>query len=98
MASEIYYQLRERIDQYSVGFAATESGIEIKILEKLFTEEEAEMYLNLKLELQSAEDIAKKINSDPKVVEELLQRMTEKGHTFPRFPKKENEPFYSFKN
>ncbi|MBT3310895.1 MAG: 4Fe-4S binding protein [Desulfobacterales bacterium] len=94
MASEIYYQLRERIDQYSVGFAATESGIEIKILEKLFTEEEAEMYLNLKLELQSAEDIAKKINSDPKVVEELLQRMTEKGHTFPRFPKKENEPFY----
>jgi len=94
MASEIYYQLRECIDQYSVGFAATESGIEIKILEKLFTEEEAEMYLNLKLELQSAEEIAKKINRDPGDVENILQRMTEKGHTFPRFPKKENEPCY----
>lgn len=94
MPDDIYYKLREKVDQYGVGFAATESGVEIKILKKLFTEEEAEMYMNLSEDLQTSEDIAKKINRDPAEVEQILQRMTEKGHTFPRFPKKEGEPFY----
>ncbi len=94
MADDIYYTLRDKIDQLGVGFATTESGVEIKILKKLFTEEEAEMYLNLTEDLQTAEEISKKIGRDPAEVEALLQRMTEKGHTFPRFPKKEGEPFY----
>jgi NAD-dependent dihydropyrimidine dehydrogenase PreA subunit/predicted transcriptional regulator len=94
MANNIYSRLREQLDQYGLGFATTESGVEIKILKKLFSEEEAEMYLNLSENLQSAEQIAKKANQDPKKVEELLQRMTKKGHTFPRFPKKVGEPFY----
>jgi MinD superfamily P-loop ATPase len=37
--SKIYYELREQLDQYSVGFPTTTSGVEKKILEKLFTEE-----------------------------------------------------------
>ena len=94
MADEIYYRLREKIDGYSFGMAATKSGVEIRLLKKLFTEEEAEMYLNLTEDLQTAEEIANKINRDPKEVEALLRRMTEKGHTFPRFPQKEGEPFY----
>lgn len=94
MVKDTYYKLRNRLDQYSLGFAATESEVEIKILEKLFNEEEAELYLSLTLDLQAAKDIAEKINKDPEEVERILQRMTEKGHTFPRFPKKEGEPFY----
>ena len=94
MVSDIYYRLRERMNEYSVGFRATESGIELKLLEKLFTEEEAAMYLNLTDNLQTAKDIAEKTGQDPAEVEEILQRMTEKGQTFPRFPKKEGEPFY----
>lgn len=39
MPSKIYYELREQLDQYSVGFPTTTSGVEKKILEKLFTEE-----------------------------------------------------------
>ena len=92
MANEIYQKLRERMDQYSHGFAKTDSGIEMKILERVFTEEEAEMYLHLHENLQTADAIAKKIGRDPEEVEKLLQRMTKKGHTFPRFPKKEGEP------
>lgn len=94
MASDIYYRLRERLDEYSIGMAATEFGIELKLLEKLFTEEEAALYLNLTRDLQTAKDIAEKIGQDPTEVEAILQRMTEKGHTMPRFPKKEGEPFY----
>lgn len=94
MTSDIYHRLRERLDEYSHGFATTESGIEIKILERVFTKEEAEMYLHLSDKLQTAQDIAARTGQDPDEVENLLQRMTEKGHTFPRFPKKESEPFY----
>ena len=94
MTSGIYYKLRERLNEYSIGFASTESEVELKILEKVFTEEEADMYLNLTRQLQSAGEIAETIGRDPDEVEEILQRMTEKGHTFPRFPKKKNEPFY----
>lgn len=94
MAEDIYTKLREKIDQYSVGFASTESGVEIKILKKLFTEEEAEMYMNLTENLQTAVEIAEKINQDSSEVEALLQWMTEKGLTYPRFPKKEGGPFY----
>ena len=58
VASEVYYQLREQLDQYSVGFPATETGVEIKILEHLFTEEEAQMYLNLSMMLETPEAVA----------------------------------------
>jgi Na+-translocating ferredoxin:NAD+ oxidoreductase subunit B len=94
MTGDIYTTLREKIDKYSVGFASTESGVEFKILKKLFTEEEAGMYLNLTEALQTGKEIAEKINQDPAEVEALLQRMTEKGHTLPRFPQKKGEPFY----
>ena len=94
MTDDIYAKLRDKMNEYSVGFATTESGIEIEILKKLFTEEEAGMYLNLTGDLQTADDVARKINEDPQKVEELLQEMTKKGHTFPRFPKRDGEPFY----
>ena len=42
MSSRVYHDLREQLDQYSVGFPSTSSGVEMKILEKLFSEEEAE--------------------------------------------------------
>ncbi|MCP4752964.1 MAG: 4Fe-4S dicluster domain-containing protein [Proteobacteria bacterium] len=94
MGDEIYHQLKERMDQYTVGFATTESGVEMKILEKLFTQDEAEMYLNLTEELQTSDEIAEKCGGNPAEVEAKLRSMTEKGLTFPRFPKNEGESFY----
>ena len=32
MTSKIYHDLREQLDQYSVGFPSTESGVELRIL------------------------------------------------------------------
>ena len=53
MTAKVYYDLREQMDQYSVGFPSTESGVEMRILEKLFSEEEAELYLNLSMMLET---------------------------------------------
>ncbi|MFH1243360.1 MAG: hypothetical protein V1689_13505 [Pseudomonadota bacterium] len=41
MHKQIYRKLQKQLDQYSLGFPATESGVELKILERLFSEEDA---------------------------------------------------------
>jgi NAD-dependent dihydropyrimidine dehydrogenase PreA subunit len=82
MPSDVYYRLREQLDQYSVGFPTTESGVEMKILEKLFSEEEAEMYLNLSLLLETPEAVAQRTGQEPGHVTSLLHQMAEKGLIF----------------
>jgi hypothetical protein len=44
MAADIYRKLQQQLDHYSMGFPETASGIEIKILQYLFTEQEAQMF------------------------------------------------------
>jgi Fe-S-cluster-containing hydrogenase component 2 len=79
---DVYHQLREQLDQYSVGFPTTPSGVEMKILRMLFTEEEARMYLDLSLTLETPAGVAERTNQDPEVVANLLERMDEKGLIF----------------
>ena len=82
MTAKVYYDLREQMDHYSVGFPSTESGVEIRILEKLFSEEEAELYLNLSMMLETPEAIAQRIGREPGAVAGLLERMFGKGLIF----------------
>ncbi len=82
MANDIYEMLREQLDQYSVGFPKTRSGVEIKILKKLFTEEEAKMYLNLTMLLEPPETVAERIGKNVEETTSLLERMFEKGLIF----------------
>ena len=82
MPKEIFYQLREQLDQYSVGFPATDSGVEMKILEKLFNEEEARMFLNLSMMLESPKAVVERTNQDPDQVAAILEGMAEKGLIF----------------
>ncbi len=82
MSSKVYYDLREQLDQYSVGFPSTESGVEIEILKFIFTEEEAQMYLNLSMMLETPEQVAARTGDDPVKVAEILERMVEKGQIF----------------
>jgi electron transport complex protein RnfB len=82
MAKEVYRKLQEQLDQYSVGFPATASGVEIRILEKLFTEEEAEMSLHLSMALETPESVAERTKRDLKAVAALLKCMADKGLIF----------------
>jgi NAD-dependent dihydropyrimidine dehydrogenase PreA subunit/predicted transcriptional regulator len=82
MAKEIYQKLQEQLDQYSVGFPATDSGVEIKILERLFTEEEAEISLHLSMALETPESVAQRTERNPEAVAVLLDHMAEKGLVF----------------
>ena len=82
MAKEVFRKLQQQLDQYSVGFPATASGVEIKILEKLFTEEEAELALHLSMALETSDAVAERTKREPAAVAALLSRMADKGLCF----------------
>lgn len=93
MDDQLYHQLREHVDQYSVGFNASESQVEIEFLKVLFTEEEARMYLHLRRYLQPAHIIAEKAGMELAEAERILTGMLKKGLTFPKI--KEDARYYS---
>lgn len=82
MSEEIYIKLRKQLDQYSLGFPETKSGVEIKILKKLFTEDEAVMYLDLTMQLETPESVAERTGRDPQKTADLLETMAQKGLIF----------------
>ena len=69
----VYEKLREQLDQYSIGFPATESGLELKILRKLFTEEEAGLFLLLTMSLETPDSVAARTGRDLGETEALLE-------------------------
>jgi len=75
----VYKKLAQLLDTIPNGFPATESGVELRLLAKLFTPEEAALALHLKLTPGYAEDIAKRTGDDPQTLETNLKRMFAKG-------------------
>ncbi len=82
MTDPVFRQLQKQLDQYSLGFPETESGIEIHILEKLFSIDHAEIFLQLTPMLETPEAIAPKIQMDTYQAAEVLAEMAEKGLLF----------------
>jgi NAD-dependent dihydropyrimidine dehydrogenase PreA subunit len=74
-----YQKLAECLDQIPNGFPKTESGIELKLLAKLFTPEEAALASTLSLELLSVKDIASINGTGESEVKSLLIGMVKKG-------------------
>jgi len=81
-AQSIYHQLRNQLDQYSVGFPTTASGIELKILQRLFSEEEARIYLEMSMMLETPEQVAARTGRDQRDTAALLEQMAAKGLLF----------------
>jgi len=82
MTEDTYRQLQQRLDQYSMGFPPAESGIEIKILRYLFSQEDAQMFLSLTHNLATASSIASDLNRSEENVAAQLEDMTDKGLVF----------------
>ncbi len=82
MQKDVYSRLQEQLDQYSIGFPSTESGVEMKILRRLFTEEAAEMYLQMSLLMETPADVAKRTGRNSDDTAALLEQMAENGLVF----------------
>jgi ferredoxin len=76
---DAYQKLAERLDQIPNGYPKTKSGVELKLLAKLFTPEEAALASSLSLELLSVKDIAAMNNTGETEVKSLLIGMVKKG-------------------
>ena len=57
---DVYDALREHLDNLPAGFPSTESGVEIRILKRLFTPAEAELAVHLRPKLEPAAVIAER--------------------------------------
>ena len=82
MTESVFHQLREQLDQYAIGFPATESGVEIRILKALFSEKEARLFTKLTARLESPSDIAQRAGLSAQKVAGQLEDMARKGLVF----------------
>jgi electron transport complex protein RnfB len=79
MSDESYRQLAEVLNTLPNGFPPTESGVEIKILKKIFEPDEAELFCRLRLTYETPEKIAQRNNLPLEGLAEKLETMFRKG-------------------
>ncbi len=74
-----YQELAEKLDQIPNGYPKTKSGVELKILAKLFTEKEAKLATFLSLAPQSISEISKITQVGEPMIKSQLITMVKKG-------------------
>ncbi len=81
MSDPVYENLRARLDIFPTGLPGTAEGIEIGILKRLFSRDEAEIAVHLPLfakdDPERAANIARRMQRDKAEVEKALRHMAE---------------------
>lgn len=77
--SDVYIRLREFLDRMPGSYPSTESGVELKILEKLFTPEQAELTMNLTPMPEAPASIAERLGVDEAEAAGKLEPMAKEG-------------------
>jgi NAD-dependent dihydropyrimidine dehydrogenase PreA subunit len=75
---DVYVQLADALDRLPNGFPRTESGVELEVLKRIFTLEEARIAGMLKREMESIIDISEKTGLDSETAKEMLSSMAKK--------------------
>lgn len=78
----VYQRLREHLDSLPGGFPPTDSGVEIRILKRLFTPREAELARQMKMKLETSATIAERVGVEEHEIAPLLKEMARKGLIF----------------
>lgn len=82
MSQELYARLQKQLDQYSIGFPATESGVELEILRKLFPQEDALLFTCLSPRLETPAQVAARLGRDEAALARQMDSMAERGLLF----------------
>ncbi|MFH0769485.1 MAG: 4Fe-4S binding protein [Chloroflexota bacterium] len=80
--NRVYRDLQKHLDRMPVGYPATESGVEIRILKHLFTPEEAKLAMQLSMVPEPIGRIYqrfKKRGASIEQLQQLIDRMVQKG-------------------
>jgi ferredoxin len=79
MAEDVYRRLARQLDAIPNGFPPTESGVELRLLAKIFLPEEAALAAEMGLRKEPAAEIAARAGVDPKLAYRRLKTMARKG-------------------
>lgn len=79
MTAESYKRLAERLNQLPEGFPPTSSGSEIRLLQKLFTPEEAELASHLRLTPETPTELADRLGLNGANLSQMLKGMARRG-------------------
>lgn len=93
---DVYRELQIHLDTLPIGYPATESGVEIRLLKQLFTPEEAKVATKLIFSFESLENIYERVDSKEMSIndlEQLLDNSVSKGVTIVK--KEGNKKYYA---
>jgi NAD-dependent dihydropyrimidine dehydrogenase PreA subunit len=79
---DIYKKLSKVLDTLPNGFPETESGVEIKLLKKIFTPEEADLFCDLRLSFETPEQVAERTGRPLEGLSDRMKTMWQKGQLF----------------
>ena len=88
MREESYRKLAKHLDKLPLpdGFAPSDTGAELRLLQRFFTPQEAELATHLTLEREEAHVIAGRAGLPPSETEQQLNEMSKKGLIFSTQP------------
>jgi electron transport complex protein RnfB len=84
MPDNVYQKLAQRLDAIPNGFPPTRSGVELRLLAKIFTPDEAALAAVMRLAQEPAADIAARAGQDPETAYGTLKQMARKGSIYAR--------------
>lgn len=80
--SDIYKKLAVHLDNLPGGYPATDSGVELRILHRLFTKEEAGVAVSLTMKPEAVATIAERSEHPEEKLAAILEEMAKKGLIF----------------
>jgi ferredoxin len=80
--TDVYEKLAKHLDNLPTSYPSTESGVELRILKRLFTAEEAEIAMTLNMMPETVAGIAKRTGKDAAALADILAEMSQKGLIF----------------
>jgi electron transport complex protein RnfB len=85
-STDVYRKLASHLDNLPGGFPPTESGVELRILRRFFTPDEAELALHVSLLPETAGFIASRARITPEEAARRLAEMARKGLIYELVP------------
>ena len=82
MSEEVYRQLARHLDDLPGGFPSSESGVELRILKRLFSPEQAVLAVSLTIIPEEARTIAERSGLDIEETAKRLEVMARNGLIF----------------
>ncbi len=87
MTADVYERLARHLDDLPGGYPRTESGVEMRILRRLFTPEEADLALHLTLIAEEPRVVARRLGIPIAEAAQRLEAMAQKGLVLPVYPR-----------